>query len=957
MTKEQKRKQLTAMFGAYSKRLEALYDKFIDRLTVLAHKSGVGVEDFLEKNVLYRFGNFPELRQELSEIFADYVQKDVLAYRAGITDGVALAYAHDASVLSGFSVLSDKAISIARNTAAETFIRNRLKTSEGLNLSQLVWNYCSQTKSEFEMAVSNVLADGLRKGTSAASLGLLVRQYLNNPDMMYRRYHRTVVDAHGNKKDIVKWRRRVVDENGRVRFVEEPLEKVGMGQYRSSRKNSERLMRTEINGAYHRANAERWQTEPFVIGIVIDLSPQHPVYDECDELAGRYPKDFIFTGWHPQCLCMSNPITIQGEEKEEFYRRLASGEDMTGYVSPNAVKDIPDSAKAWIDANKEQFIRAAERGKLGWIWRDNMKYVGRQFTPEELTKMGYQSSAARVKRVKTEAEKADIQRRWNERKRNNEVLTRGKAFLDNIKDFPELQTFGLSEAVRDKDYDRITSVVEVLRPKLKFERSITPDILLDSVMRKKYGDEAVDALYANVKRTINSKVSGSIDERIKTLRFEADWVVKNRSFATVKEVAAYYEREAVRLEAQKTFDTVRKEIVSIESKLSKYGIKSVLTGDEWYGDIKTLEAKLKGLEGYKTKLERIAKLEEYAKTSKSPDIRAWSEGVRYAIQQNGIDANVDDILRKAEERIKRIEYDKAYAERKKAEKIAEELRKKMEALYGKRITIDDLRAAYGKDLPKTLSELDSAVEKYQYTNAALKAREQEINMLMKKLFDDNDLGMDISHNLLQSVYDNGFYNTFQSGTSKGYCGSSATTGKIESSHSRLKMAHRMFLPSTMNDYAAKQLARPEYEKYGHLLDRNKYDAINHNRTHYGDVQVRFKKDKIIATWTYDDSLCTFGEYYQPSLVTDPKVESFDKKDYGVRISKTDNWDSVYKWQNQHGTSYVELQFHGKLDISCVESLTFPESPERLISADLIEKLKKLGIELWYDNGGMVVRYQ
>ena len=422
MTNEEKRKQLTALFGAYSKRLGKLYDKFIDNLSVVVMNSGIVMEDYLSVNPLFSFNNFPELREELNRIFSDYVQKDVLDYRAGITDGVALAYAHDNSVLSGFSVLSNKAISHARNTAAESFIRARLNVSNGLNLSQLVWNYASQTKSEFEMAVSNIIADGLKKGTSAASLGLQVRQYLNNPDMMYRRYHRTVVDANGNKRDIVKWRRRVVDENGKVRFVEEPLEKVGMGHYRSSKKNSDRLMRTEINGAYHRASAERWQTEPFVIGIVIDLSPQHPAPDECDELAGRYPKDFIFTGWHPQCLCMSNPITIQGEEKEEFYRRLASGEDMSGYVSPNAVRDIPDRAKAWIDANREQFISAGKRGKLGWVWRDNMKYVGKQFSPEELLKMGYQPSIARVKRVKTEAEKADIQRRWDERKAKNALI-------------------------------------------------------------------------------------------------------------------------------------------------------------------------------------------------------------------------------------------------------------------------------------------------------------------------------------------------------------------------------------------------------------------------------------------------------------------------------------------------------------------------------------------------------
>jgi hypothetical protein len=57
------------------------------------------------------------------------------------------------------------------------------------------------------------------------------------------------------------------------------------------------------------------------------------------------------------------------------------------YVSPYAVKDIPESAKSWIEANRETFIKAGERGKLGSVWRENMKYVGKQFTKEELAKM------------------------------------------------------------------------------------------------------------------------------------------------------------------------------------------------------------------------------------------------------------------------------------------------------------------------------------------------------------------------------------------------------------------------------------------------------------------------------------------------------------------------------------------------------------------------------------------
>ena len=124
-----------------------------------------------------------------------------------------------------------------------------------------------------------------------------------------------------------------------------------------------------------------------------------------------------------------------------------------------------------------------------------------------------------------------------------------------------------------------------------------------------------------------------------------------------------------------------------------------------------------------------------------------------------------------------------------------------------------------------------------------------------------------------------------------------------------------------------------------------------------DVQVRFKKDKTLATWTFDDSLNPEGVYFQPSLTTDPRVESFDRKGSGIKDMK-DSWiKSVEKLRKDLGTDYIELQFHGELTIDAVESLTFGDNPEKLIAKTLIDKLKSKGIELWYVNGGKVILYQ
>ena len=421
LTSKQQKEQLNNLFAVYNKRLGRLYSDYVKKLTSL----GYG-EDVLEDDALFNFDNFPQLKARLNEIFNDYYQNSLLCYKSGITDGVALAYNHDEMVIGGYSVLTDKAIRVARDTAAATFIANRLKTKNGLNLAQTVWNYCQQTKSEFEMAMSNTIADGIKKGSSAEEIGKSIRKYLNDPDMMYRRYHTIKIQKNGKKKDVVTWRRRRIID-GKVRFVEEPLEKVGMGVYRSARKNALRVARTEINAAYHKARNERWQKEPFVIGQYIHVSPQHNIDDICNDLEGRYPKYFDWRSWHSNCMCTSDPITIQGEEKKEFYKRLMAGEDMSNYVSPFAVLTMPEKYNQYIKDNSEAIVKAGMKGKLAWHLQDNTKYWAHLLSPSDRKKLGLKAVSSRelilakakerhALRTKEQIDK--IQSRWDKHRRD-----------------------------------------------------------------------------------------------------------------------------------------------------------------------------------------------------------------------------------------------------------------------------------------------------------------------------------------------------------------------------------------------------------------------------------------------------------------------------------------------------------------------------------------------------------
>lgn len=421
LTSKKEKEQLNLLFAVYNKRLGRLYSDYVKKLTSL----GYG-ENVLEDDALFNFDNFPQLKARLNDIFNDYYQNSLLCYKSGITDGVALAYNHDEMVIGGYSVLTDKAIRVARDTAAVTFISNRLKTKNGLNLAQIVWNYCQQTKSEFEMAMSNTIADGIKEGSSAEEIGKSIRKYLNDPDMMYRRYHTIKVQKNGKKKDVVTWRRRRIID-GKVRFVEEPLEKVGMGVYRSARKNALRVARTEINVAYHKARNERWQNEPFVIGQYIHVSPQHNIDDICNDLEGRYPKDFDWSSWHSNCMCTSDPITIQGEEKKEFYKRLMAGEDMSNYVGRFAVKDVPDYYKQYIKDHSEAIIKSYKKGNLAWHLQDNKKYWVNLLSAAERKEIGLKpisskelilAKAKERHALRTKEQIDKIQSRWDKHRRD-----------------------------------------------------------------------------------------------------------------------------------------------------------------------------------------------------------------------------------------------------------------------------------------------------------------------------------------------------------------------------------------------------------------------------------------------------------------------------------------------------------------------------------------------------------
>lgn len=272
--------------------------------------------------------------------------------------------------------------------------------------------------------MSQALEKGIKQGISAESLGRQIRQYLNNPDMMYRRYHLKKAMADGTKRDVVEWRRRVIDEQGKVRFVKEDLAHVGTGVYRSARQNALRLTITETNMAYNYANCERWSSEPYVLGIRIRTSANHPEKDICDELAGDYPKDFMWRGWHPRCRCSMSSILIDRDSEEWKHLRSLPEKEYRAYKSPNLVPNVPEKFSKWCERNADKLDLARENGKLPYFVRDNQKVVSDLlgwYKEKEISREKILAAAKARHEERTENDIKYIQRKWDYRKYKNDI--------------------------------------------------------------------------------------------------------------------------------------------------------------------------------------------------------------------------------------------------------------------------------------------------------------------------------------------------------------------------------------------------------------------------------------------------------------------------------------------------------------------------------------------------------
>lgn len=374
---KEKNKKRTSTIARYARTIDNLFNSLCDEAAKLGKDTGFENDG---GNESFSFDDYPETKKKADKLF----KKIQDSMQTVIMSGISLAW--EMSTEQNDDMIKEQveeAVESKKDTSALLHLLQvnnsaalqafQQRKTNGMNLSDRVWNLTSQMRAQIEMAIGQ----GLSKGKSAQNLSREVRQCLKEPDMMYRRYHMNKVLADGRKKKITEWRRKVVDENGKVRFVKQQLEQTGRGVYRSSYKNAMRLTRTEINLAYHHADWEYWNSSNTVIGIMVSLSNNHtlngkPFVDICDRFdKQRFPKWFKFTGWHPQCRCIATPISPNRKELIEYLKKVRDGEDVSNFHFTGEVTELPATFTDWMKENAERLQFMQAKGRLPYFVKEN----------------------------------------------------------------------------------------------------------------------------------------------------------------------------------------------------------------------------------------------------------------------------------------------------------------------------------------------------------------------------------------------------------------------------------------------------------------------------------------------------------------------------------------------------------------------------------------------------------
>lgn len=629
----------------YSGRLTRIYDSYVAEFTKLAETLDI------DPKKVFSFADYPEALERCNKTLEKVVRDvEIFFDRATREEWAESNLKNDELVdyLFEKTGIPKERLQAFYNRNTDALRAFQTRKENGFTISDRIWKVTDQYKGEIELGIDLALGEG----KSAAQLSRDVRQYLKEPNNLFRR----VRDKHGN---LVLSKRAAAFHPGQ-------------GVYRSSYKNAMRLARTEVNMAYREADAARWDELPFVVGYEIHLSGRHPEPDICDDLKGKYPKDFKFRGWHPHCFCYCTTILSTDEEFDEMQRRILNGDDISNMPSANEVTDVPEGMKDWISDNAERakgWSTVPNFIKDNFVEGDLSKGLTLDLTPPEPAKPKGKT------KFKTDEEKEEIRRQWAERRA---VYHYGENILRYMDGISDIDTSTLAGLLKKGDVKAVLNEARALAAKGK---EILKLSYLENPMQVARDFSAAEAKAVN--EAVGNKIAGwesagkysTLADKQKKLKFEVEWLDNNHKYPTWK-VAQ---------------DAYKKQLSIVET------------------EIKTEEAKAE-----------ISKIVKYAKGSNADTIKILADELKTLSGEAKFDLNtIQTKINKANKEIDRLE--KIRIEK---EQIVASVENALQLKTSSKIFI-----SLKEDWEKLLADPRT-------TNAELKAKAEEINKRYKKLVGD-----------------------------------------------------------------------------------------------------------------------------------------------------------------------------------------------------------------------------
>ena len=603
-----------------AKKVQQLYKQAVDKIARAAAPSLFDADPAKE----FHFSDFPALNKSVDEFIYDMGKQLQANIEDGDSDAWTLANAKNDMVvntLASVYSLPKETLAAWRHPHLDALQEFEERRKNGMNLSnggseadirKGVWNL-DQFKNELELA----LEQGIGQGKSAVDLSRDVRQYLKYPNKLFRR---------------------VRDKDGVLRLSKAAAAfHPGRGVYRSSYKNALRLTATENNIAYRTCDHKRWNALPFVLGQEIKTSNNHPEPDICDTLAGKYPIEFKFTGWHPFCRCYAVSILASEKELDDYCSKLEQGTNVSEYQFAGKQTQMPEAFNTWMKDNEQ---RIANAKSMPYFIKDNYKdgdpakglrWADQAFKKETAKQRIFRKAAERHA-ARTQADKDAILKRLQAREQKHQQMRdTAQLAMEQIKEMPEVSGKQLAKYIKDGDLDRmyklaLKKINEVNAMKLKEQvlEDLIPDV---HEWHKKFKIKELEAAHDAVKKKLSTWDGFNNTKKLKKLEFEIDYITKHPKYITDEVAQAAYEKRKNTVEFN----------IKVEGK----------------------QAQIKGLEKFKTKSKIYTDL-----ITKAKDELALTT-----------EANQDAQLKKVEETIKNIQDKKEQLQNRKGAKVITQARR------------------------------------------------------------------------------------------------------------------------------------------------------------------------------------------------------------------------------------------------------------------------------------------